>query len=138
MPNDLERARLLTQLFETFSKVPTDLQVAAYLDALEDIPTQLLRHACENVIRTAQFLPRPADVLSAAERLRRAAIEKHPYEGCEDCGGTGWSPQPDVDGRKWVHPCPCRADWLASLKSRGIPLCCLQLSAEGTARGTDD
>jgi hypothetical protein len=69
---------LVSSLFEIFRQKPSEMQLELYWQALNDLEQSLFESAVHSLIRTARFMPSPAEIRDAAREAARSRVEKTP------------------------------------------------------------
>lgn len=76
MPNEVTIATAVSQLATVFSVDMTDDLLEAYYVALSDIDASLVKVAADELLKEAQFMPRPAELRRAAKRIQAESSDK--------------------------------------------------------------
>jgi len=76
-------------LSDTYKEQFTDLQLLAYRLVLQTLKPKEIDLAFTQVLRTATYLPRPAEILAALDVAREKLQRPTPVD-CSLCGGDGW------------------------------------------------
>jgi len=63
----------LTKLSRVFARPLDDDEIAAYADALDDVPPEDVRDACELLAKSERHWPRPVVIRDAVDRMHRQA-----------------------------------------------------------------
>jgi hypothetical protein len=93
----------------------------AYHRVLRDVPAHLAASALDALTQEGlRFFPTAIEIQGAAERVRRALLAAHPYEGCVECDHQRGYRTIAVNGQKTVGPCPCKARHRAKLERLGV------------------
>ena len=74
---------------DTYKEQFTDLQTLAYRMVLGSLKPKEIDLAFTQVLRTATYLPRPAEILAALDVAREKLQRPTPVD-CSLCGGDGW------------------------------------------------
>lgn len=103
----------LSTLIAVFDAKLNDRQIDIYLEALADLDVQVLHSGCVELIKTARFFPRVAEIRQAAnqamERRISEQVEKHRRQ--RDAARGEWVAVERWDRHSPVHHVPAVVDW---------------------------
>jgi hypothetical protein len=91
-------------LSDTYKEQFTDLQLLAYRLVLQTLKPKEIDLAFTQVLRTATYLPRPAEILAALDAAREKLQRPTPVD-CGICHGDGWVTIERKDGYREAVRC---------------------------------
>lgn len=119
MSDDQRISRMVAGMAEVFGVTLTDGRLRGYVEALKDVPLELLQRGIRHAIVTWRYpdMPKPADIRAAVDHERESELRlleappsfAEPFYACTHCQDSGWVITAERTDRAQptVRRCPC-------------------------------